>query len=1113
MHTFAKQPNGPQAATPSAAHTPQPATPEPKHPENHAEGVEAEPTASRLAYDYGRIPLFSGMRVAPQDEEDGRAVSILPPISSAAPSSLVLARRVDTTHAVPGEAAGGVLNSPGVPLESGAAHQLTPRFDFDLGSIRIHADSSAAGSAQALGAKAYTWGHHLVFGPGAYQPGSPRGLSLLAHELTHVGQQLGGSEASEEAQERQADAVEAGGSFVSSVVSPRAGSPRPALRLRPGDATSLTIIAAPNGSASFSAQTEAGRTVTASGSVTELQPGEYRVRSSGGSMVISTATGTVVPRTTRFDIPWSQANAALIRALAGATSAIPMHVQGGTVPAATGGGEAAAPSEDELMQRQLDALPERIRNFLFTPGGATVRPEDRPALLRIAERIANLSDAELAEFRARTVGGTASVLEFEQSVNRWLTELRARRGGERELDEASMALFGLDEIYEMYRGWQRGLLMGGPPSWIAEWERLPTSALPLDREGTMNQLYLRMRRSLARFGYANLAAFSTAIARFLTAFRENAYHIGRDLLDRYEHVLVEQAARPQAGAAELYAALAPARATFRAADEYQAAAQAQYGGWSPDEVLAYHAAGPEYQRQVAQGRSQVLAQASIQPLITNQDFPVEEIGRARDQAAVARVLNNYITSRQTNVRDTRDRISQDHELIYKLTVLVAHAKARQGIQPQSIWSKIIEDHQAPTVDQIMLDTMLLTLAVAAGIMSGGSAFFAVASLGLSSYLALQQYEDYAIRSDAYGAQLLAEEPSLAWVILAVVGVVLDFAVVARVIRPIRPALQQFQRTGNITELEAQLGGVEERIRRSILQRAELEVQARRGWEGIVPPGALRGSLFGLDMVAELLGKVVYSIQINLRRGINTFNRWVLTREAIDLIGDINRLQPEELQRVAALYRQAVADGERIAVHGRSLGMTAEEVDTVVQNWARRGSGTADDIISEMSAARRSRAAAEAASPAEIPWTPPRGWNGPSRHGRWLGVRGNSGWIDDRPEVIRIVGRSAAGEANPVPFREGVVDFSQWSQGEIRVAGLTGEHAHDMPLIRQAIANERNLLPGGSRSAREAAALDWLRTAPDGHGGTGLRPHHAGGESVQLVPRDVHKVQHTDLSVY
>jgi len=50
---------------------------------------------------------------------------------------------------------------------------------------------SAAASAGSLSAQAYTLGSHVVFGAGQYQPHTPAGRRLLAHELAHVVQQGG----------------------------------------------------------------------------------------------------------------------------------------------------------------------------------------------------------------------------------------------------------------------------------------------------------------------------------------------------------------------------------------------------------------------------------------------------------------------------------------------------------------------------------------------------------------------------------------------------------------------------------------------------------------------------------------------------------------------------------------------------------------------------------------------------------------------------------------------------------------------------------------------------------------------------------------------------------
>ena len=52
-----------------------------------------------------------------------------------------------------------------------------------------------ADAGQRLKAKAFTHGRDLVFGAGQYQPTTPTGKKLLAHELTHVVQQGGGAPA------------------------------------------------------------------------------------------------------------------------------------------------------------------------------------------------------------------------------------------------------------------------------------------------------------------------------------------------------------------------------------------------------------------------------------------------------------------------------------------------------------------------------------------------------------------------------------------------------------------------------------------------------------------------------------------------------------------------------------------------------------------------------------------------------------------------------------------------------------------------------------------------------------------------------------------------------
>lgn len=82
-----------------------------------------------------------------------------------------------------------VLRSPGRPLDPSAREFMEPRFGHDFANVRVHDDRTAAESARAVSARAFTLGRDVVFGAGQYAPDTREGRNLLAHELTHVVQQ------------------------------------------------------------------------------------------------------------------------------------------------------------------------------------------------------------------------------------------------------------------------------------------------------------------------------------------------------------------------------------------------------------------------------------------------------------------------------------------------------------------------------------------------------------------------------------------------------------------------------------------------------------------------------------------------------------------------------------------------------------------------------------------------------------------------------------------------------------------------------------------------------------------------------------------------------------
>ena len=108
--------------------------------------------------------------------------SPLPPVHRAAARPGPRPRRADA-------AAERVLGRGGRPLDPGARRFMEAGFGRNFGDVRVHTDGAAGHSAAALDAHAYTSGRELVFAHGRYDPSTPAGRRLLAHELAHVVQQ------------------------------------------------------------------------------------------------------------------------------------------------------------------------------------------------------------------------------------------------------------------------------------------------------------------------------------------------------------------------------------------------------------------------------------------------------------------------------------------------------------------------------------------------------------------------------------------------------------------------------------------------------------------------------------------------------------------------------------------------------------------------------------------------------------------------------------------------------------------------------------------------------------------------------------------------------------
>lgn len=619
---------------------------------------------------------------------------------------------------------------------------------------------------------------------------------------------------------------------------------------------------------------------------------------------------------------------------------------------------------DELIRKRqaIEQLPPHVRTFLFDESAARVlAPADYDAVLRIGGKLAALSAAELADYAATVNRETNDWAQLESSVDRYVADLADRRRAAREREQLKTRLYGLEELYRRVRSFRAMERSARSiPSRDEFGVRDPSRPL-IDQ--SVREEGRRLALELARHGFASIEDFELTIRAYRTEFERETRAVAGDMLDRYEHVLFEEERRyrnPEAAAA-LYERLSRTHAM-----QYYEEAQRQRrlaSNIRPDPDLHRYLPGDRELIQAARQRgeearrraeAEVAGIARAHPLVSNRDFDREQLAFA-EQGRVQSLMLEYIRARRRDIAETRRNLESNPDLIYELDELLGASYDAQDIRRGSISDLIIQDRRSQIhSERAMVNMAIAVLAIAAGLVTAGGGAIAVVgaatAFGLSTYQAIEEYRQFEVRSAAHGAQLLSDDPSFAWVIVAVVGAAADLGAAAAAVRAMRPAVQAFNATGDVGALRqrlAALSEIQESIRANVVRAAEAELEARRAWSSLFrPPAVLRAVIVP---GAEEFGRLVYAVYLTIKRGIIGFERFVKTREAMDLIGDIARFSPEDLTSLKAAFTEAIAASERVAAHGTSLGMNADQIHAFVRMWHETGGMTAERLLEHMDA--------------------------------------------------------------------------------------------------------------------------------------------------------------------
>lgn len=915
---------------------------------------------ARAAQGAARLSAPAGPAAAPAHAWDFGAVAIhaAPPAAREDANEAEADRIAERAARTPAEGNGPGPPGPpsgsgsgGQPLDPAARRRLAPLFGFDLGRVRIHADAGAARSAAAHGARAYALGDRILFAAGQYAPRTAPGLGLLAHEIAHVGQQLSGR-APPGIQRKPGD-------------KPPGAPKKVRLRLkgitRPMTEAELTheFVRQYYGYTDEQ-QISSKLALWTNNSHRGTTPDE--VAKGYVDVTVNTAfqtdIGTLAP------VDRASVDAETDRQFYEATGIAPgTKITGATADRGKAdqwlGLRNAVLTED----RQIKELPEPIKAALFAGGvdAAVASRADYPQLLRIAAKLEALTPAELEEYKSRVTASTTELSVYEESVDRFIQERKTRGETVRERRTIETRLYNLLGLYQRYRSYLSMLTTNAALAGMGA-SNPQAAGASLGAQPTLNTMRTELQTDLVAAGFpGGIADFEALIHQYEAVFERETLAIAKVMLDQYEHVLwVQEQGYRKSGAADgLYCAVSgtKAAADYDEGDKIRSE-HAMGVVLTPDEMSdqAYWVG----QRNAARGRgdAKIRSLATDHPLVTNTDFDRERLARSPSAAGAQSVMLDYIAARRQDIAETRKNIAGKPAMIYGLDTLISASLQLQNIQPGTLSEKIVRDHISDVHwTEAIPKLILAVVAVSAGLLTGGGGALAVlaagTALGIGAYQALDEFRQYEIKSAAYGAQLTSDDPTFAWVIVAVIGAGFDAAALASVLPKLRPAIQAFNagaEAGDVAKLTQkleQLTGIEENIRKSVIRAAEAEVEARAAWKAILrPPAALRAVVIP---GAEEFGRFVYAVYLSVKRGVREFQVFVKTNEAIELIGDVAKLTPEELALLKTGYLKSIAEMETVAARGASLGLTAGEVEAFMRIRANAKGMTVEQLVKDMEA--------------------------------------------------------------------------------------------------------------------------------------------------------------------
>lgn len=609
---------------------------------------------------------------------------------------------------------------------------------------------------------------------------------------------------------------------------------------------------------------------------------------------------------------------------------------------------------DEVLfqQEYLGNLPDKVKQVIKVGiTGRELSPADYEQLFRIAKRIEAMPPGAVADYVAKVTGATTDLDTFEKSLDRFAAQQAQREVTTAQREASQHRLVGMEAVYRTYRLYVSTLKSEAGTA-AAGMAGAPVISIP--GHSASDLIRQQLVAELAPYHFTSVSDFERAIADFQESFEANSAQIATDILDRFAGTLYAESQRyaDRTAVASLYAKLSGYRGQFaifernaQVANDYKRDSEAaRIPGQGhlqprigPDEArAAYEAAAAAKEA----ARAEFVGLAKDHPIFAEEGLPddrkIDKTALAKaDEASLGGLLLAQVAKRQADVTEAKRLITEDQRRIYKLDKLMPRFYSEQHIEPGSIYDLIITDKlHSDLITKIVVGIALAVAAIALAVVSFGTATPAIIAAGASALTfgisAYSAYEEYRAYTEGKGLAAVgfADDPSVVWLVIAVVAAAVDLGAAAKALSKLGPAAKALNVGGSYGEYVQVVAAlkkdavIEEKIAQAALKAGAARKTAlaagERLSEVLAAHGGSLAKAFTDPEVYELLVQLAVA---RLKEGMHSSVVYIQELRKARALAKLGDLTPEELMKAKQAWEDAVrlvkSAEEPIEITGKS----------------------------------------------------------------------------------------------------------------------------------------------------------------------------------------------------